>query len=87
VDVVFLSLQSMASGLNLETANHVIILTPLGEPFERADQIERQAIGRCHRVGQTRKVHVQHILVRNSLEQQIYERRVTWRNQQETKEE
>lgn len=87
MDVLFLSLQSMASGLNLETANHVIILTPLGEPFERADQIERQAIGRCHRVGQTRLVHVRHILVRNSLEQQIYERRTAWRNQQETKQE
>lgn len=87
IDVLFLSLQSMASGLNLETANHVIILTPLGEPFERADQIERQAIGRCHRVGQTRLVHVRHILVRNSLEQQIYERRTAWRNQQETKQE
>ena len=87
IDVLFLSLQSMASGLNLETANHVIILTPLGEPFERADQIERQAIGRCHRVGQTRRVHVRHILVRNSLEQQIYERRTAWRNQQETKQE
>jgi hypothetical protein len=73
VDVIFLSLQSMASGLNLETANHVVLLTPLGQPFDRACQIERQAIGRCHRVGQTRMVHVRHILVRNSLEQEIYE--------------
>ena len=75
VDVLFLSLQSMASGLHLVTANHVIILTPLGAPFERADQIERQAIGRCHRVGQRQTVHVRHILVRNSLEEEIWRAR------------
>lgn len=75
IDVLFLSLQSMASGLHLVCANHVIILTPLGAPFARAEQIERQAIGRCHRVGQTRKVHVRHILVRNSLEEDIWRER------------
>jgi len=76
IDVLFLSLQSMASGLNLMVANHVVILTPLGAPYDRADQVERQAIGRCHRVGQTRVVHVRHILVRNSLEENIYYDRV-----------
>ena len=76
LDILFLSLQSMASGLHLVTANHVIILTPLGAPFDRADQIERQAIGRCHRVGQTRPVHVRHILVRDSLEEEIWRARV-----------
>ena len=75
MDVLFLSLHSMASGLHLVTANHVILLTPLGAPFNRAEQIERQAIGRCHRVGQTRKVHVRHILVRNSMEEEIWQQR------------
>jgi hypothetical protein len=75
LDVLFLSLQSMASGLHLVTANHVIILTPLGAPFDRADQVERQAIGRCHRVGQRLPVHVRHILVRGSLEEEIWKAR------------
>ena len=75
IDVLFLSLQSMASGLHLVTANHVIILTPLGAPFERAEQVERQAIGRCHRVGQRQTTHVRHILVRNSMEEEIWRSR------------
>ena len=75
LDVLFLSLQSMASGLHLANANYVIILTPLGAPFDRAEQIERQAIGRCHRIGQTKTVHVRHFLVRNSLEEEIWNQR------------
>jgi hypothetical protein len=75
LDVLFLSLHSMASGLHLVRANHVIILTPLGAPFDRADQIERQAIGRCHRIGQTKPVHVKHFIVKNSLEEEIYRER------------
>ena len=65
----------MASGLHLANANHVIILTPLGAPFDRAEQVERQAIGRCHRIGQTKAVHVRHMLVRNSLEEDIWRAR------------
>lgn len=75
LDVILLSLKSMASGLHLVRANHVIILTPLGAPFDRAEQIERQAVGRCHRVGQTRLVHVRHILAANSMEETIWKER------------
>ena len=75
LDVLFLSLQSMASGLHLVRANHVIILTPLGAPYDRADQIERQAIGRCHRIGQTKPVYVKHFIVKGSLEEEIYRER------------
>jgi hypothetical protein len=75
LDVLFISLQSMASGLHLANANHVIILTPLGAPFDRAEQVERQAIGRCHRIGQTKAVHVRHMLVRNTLEEDIWRAR------------
>ena len=82
LNVLFLSLQSMASGLHLANANYVIILTPLGAPFDRAEQIERQAIGRCHRIGQTKTVHVRHLLVRNSMEEEIWDlrRQQTQRN-------
>ena len=83
LDVLFLSLQSMASGLHLVRANHVIILTPLGAPYDRADQIERQAIGRCHRIGQTKPVHVKHFIVKGTLEETIYRERNL--GQQETK--
>ena len=75
IDVILLSLHTMAAGLHLVNANHVIFLTPLGEPHERALQIERQAIGRCHRLGQTKRVHVRHIITKNTAEERLYNNR------------
>ena len=50
---MLLSLQAGGVGLNLMGANHVFILDMHWNPA-----LEEQAADRCHRVGQTRDVHI-----------------------------
>jgi E3 ubiquitin-protein ligase SHPRH len=56
-----------ASGLNLIEVTHIILVEPnlnLGQ--------EAQAIGRIHRLGQNKKTYVHRFLVKNSIEDLIY---------------
>ncbi|KAJ5170138.1 C-5 cytosine methyltransferase [Penicillium coprophilum] len=66
---------SMAAGLNLQCANHVIFLSPL---FVGSDHDYEagmtQAIGRARRFGQTKHVHVYHLLVKNTYDINIFQR-------------
>ena len=57
-------------GLNLTSANHVVLLEPSMCPGVR-----EQAIGRVFRLGQTRAVHVHHYFMRNTIEEQIFRQR------------
>ena len=61
--VLLLPLKSAANGLNLIEANHVIMIEPLLN-----FGIERQAINRVHRIGQTRETHVHRFIVDNTIE-------------------
>lgn len=69
--VLLLSLDCSSSGLNLVKANHVVFMHALTQPD--ALEIERQAIARVARVGQTRAVHVHHIIAENTTEQTIFD--------------
>ncbi|KAJ5084094.1 C-5 cytosine methyltransferase [Penicillium alfredii] len=67
---------SMAAGLNLQCANHVIFLSPL----LKATQYEwesgmTQAIGRVRRYGQKRHVHVYHLLAKHAADVNIFQER------------
>ncbi|PRY36389.1 DEAD/DEAH box helicase [Umezawaea tangerina] len=55
-------------GLNIQAASVVIIAEPQWKP-----STEEQAIARCHRMGQTRKVHVHRLLVKDSVDVQVQE--------------
>ena len=68
--VFVLNLRSGAVGLNLTSANHVVLLEPSMCPGVR-----EQAIGRVFRLGQTRAVHVHHYFMRNTIEEQIFRQR------------
>ena len=68
--VLLLPLKSGANGLNLIEANHVIMVEPLLD-----GGVERQAINRVHRIGQTRETHVHRFLVKNTIEMEIHRRR------------
>ncbi|KAJ6069289.1 hypothetical protein N7499_011176, partial [Penicillium canescens] len=67
---------AMAAGLNLQCANHVVFLSPLfvsSQPEYAAGMT--QAIGRAQRYGQKRTVQVYHLLVRGTVEVNIFARR------------
>merc|ERR1711994_43656 len=67
VSVFVLSVRSGAVGLTLTAANHVFMLEP---PFNPA--LHRQAINRVYRLGQKKKVHIHTLIMRDSIEERIW---------------
>lgn len=67
-DVLILSLRAASFGLNLVHAALVVFLEPA---LNRG--MELQAIGRVHRLGQTRPVSVVHLIARGTVEERIRE--------------
>lgn len=65
-NVMLVSLKAGNAGLNLNAASQVIILDPFWNPY-----VEYQAIGRAHRLGQTRPVMINRILVPKTVEDRI----------------
>ena len=57
--VFLLSMRSGAVGINLTAANHVFLMEPAFNPA-----LEAQAIGRAHRMGQTRPVVVKKFYIK-----------------------
>lgn len=57
-----------AHGLNLQAANYVVRFDHWWNPA-----VEEQAVDRCHRIGQTRRVTVTDLWVEDSIEERIYE--------------
>lgn len=66
ISVFFISLKAGGVGLNLTKASYVILLDPWWNPF-----IEKQAIARSHRIGQTQSVTVTRFITKNSIEEKI----------------
>ncbi|KAJ5146087.1 C-5 cytosine methyltransferase [Penicillium bovifimosum] len=65
---------SMAAGLNLQCANHIIFLSPLIASTQREyDSGMTQAIGRARRHGQKRPIHVYHLLMKNTYDVSVYQ--------------
>jgi SNF2 family DNA or RNA helicase len=55
-------------GLNIQAASVVIIAEPQWKP-----STEDQAVARCHRMGQVRKVHVHRLLIKDSVDARVQE--------------
>jgi len=66
ISVFFISLKAGGVGLNLTKASYVILLDPWWNPF-----IEKQAIARAHRIGQTQPVTVTRFITKNTIEEKI----------------
>ena len=69
--VLIMDIQQAAHGLNLSSASRVFFINPPYRP-----EIEAQAIKRAHRIGQTRPVHVETLVLRGTVEEAIYERTI-----------
>ncbi|ETS84357.1 hypothetical protein PFICI_02382 [Pestalotiopsis fici W106-1] len=64
--VMLISLRAGNAGLNLVMASRVILLDPDWNPY-----IEDQAIGRVHRIGQTKPVVVYRLLAKDTIEDRV----------------
>lgn len=63
-----------SAGSNLTIANHIIFIGPYFTREQRVWQmVVDQAIGRCVRPGQTKNVHVYHLVAENSLDVDVLE--------------
>ncbi|MDP2172276.1 MAG: DEAD/DEAH box helicase [Candidatus Cloacimonadaceae bacterium] len=63
-----ISLKTGGTGLNLTSADTVILFDPWWNPM-----VENQAIDRTHRIGQTRKVQVFRLISKGTVEEKIME--------------
>ena len=79
--IFLLSIRAGAVGINLTQANQVFLLEPCLNPA-----LEAQAIGRVHRMGQRREVHVTKLVMEGSVEEKIIttQKRVTQGGKQAT---
>jgi E3 ubiquitin-protein ligase SHPRH len=59
---------SGANGLNLVEASHVLLIEPILNPAQ-----ELQAIGRVHRIGQTKPTTVHRFLIRSTIEERMHQ--------------
>ncbi|XP_017845596.1 transcription termination factor 2-like [Drosophila busckii] len=64
--ILLLSIKAGGVGLNLTTANHMLLLDPHWNP-----QLEHQAIDRIHREGQTKNTHIYRFTCSESIDNHI----------------
>ena len=70
--VLLMDVSQAAFGLDLSCASRIFFLNPVFSP-----QIELQAMKRAHRIGQTKPVFVETLVLAGSIEEEILERRKT----------
>jgi SNF2 family DNA or RNA helicase len=78
--VIMLSLKNTASGTNLTEATHIFFVEPINTSIEECEIIEKQAIARACRIGQKNKVSLIRILIKNTIEEEIYNRNYAHKN-------
>ena len=67
--VLLMDVRNAAFGLNLPSASRIYFVNPVCRP-----NVEAQAIKRAHRIGQTRKVFVETLILKNTIEEKLLER-------------
>lgn len=77
IRVLLIDVACGALGLNLNAANIVLIINPINRPG-----IEAQAIKRAHRIGQTKEVFVETLILEGTIEEQIFKKAKSMTRQQ-----
>lgn len=67
--VLLMDVKHAAFGLNISSASRIYFVNPVCRP-----NVEAQAIKRAHRIGQTRKVFVETLLLKGTIEEKMHER-------------
>lgn len=81
ITVLLIQIQTGAVGFNLQCANHVYITSPLWNPA-----LQHQVIGRSHRNGQLKPVHVYIYAIKSHYENEVYIEQYMLRLQQRKRE-
>lgn len=68
--VLLMDVRQAAHGLNVASASRIFFVNPVWSP-----SVEAQAIKRAHRIGQTRPVYVETLVLKNTFEEQLLGRR------------
>lgn len=68
--VLLMNVHQAAHGLHIASASRVFFVNPVWQP-----NVEAQAIKRAHRIGQTRPVYVETLVLKDTLEDQMLQRR------------
>lgn len=71
VNIICLSSENCASGINLTSANKIILIEPIYGSKEYRKDIENQAIGRADRIGQKRPIEIIRFIIKNTIEEDI----------------
>ncbi|KAF1808629.1 hypothetical protein P152DRAFT_443501 [Eremomyces bilateralis CBS 781.70] len=69
IRVLLMDIRCGALGLNVNKASRVYFINPCNRP-----SIEAQAVKRAHRIGQTREVHVETLILKGTIEEGMFER-------------
>jgi SNF2 family DNA or RNA helicase len=72
VRVILLSSEYASAGTNLTRANKIYLLEPVYGTKKFKEDIESQAIGRAHRLGQKRPLTIVRFLIKDTIEEQIH---------------
>lgn len=72
VNIIMLSSENAASGLDLIEANKIVMIEPVYGDKQYKDNIENQAIGRVNRIGQNKDIFIHKFLIKDSIEEEIY---------------
>ena len=75
--VLLMDLGQASHGLHIASASRVFIVNPIWQP-----NVEAQAIKRAHRMGQKKPVYVETLVLRNTLEDRMLQRRKAMTNQE-----
>jgi SNF2 family DNA or RNA helicase len=70
-NIICLSSEHCASGINLTSANKIILMEPIYGSKDYRKDIENQAIGRADRIGQKRPIEIIRFIIKNTIEEEI----------------
>lgn len=71
IQVLMLSSNNAASGMNLTIANKILFLEPVYGDKEYRKGIENQAIGRADRIGQNKPIDILRFIIKDTVEEEI----------------
>jgi hypothetical protein len=80
IRVLLMDISQAAFGLDISSASRVFFVNPVFSP-----QIEAQAVKRAHRIGQTKPVYVETLILKGSIEEVILDRRKDITNEEHNK--